>query len=72
MYRSFHEFITSQVHAMREQSPGGDSGGDPSNEMRAWGVLGIATVVNIDRELKLFSPRERAQLFTRLLQLLIQ
>jgi AcrR family transcriptional regulator len=72
MYRSFHAFITRQVNALREQTPGGDSGSEASDEMRAWGVLGIATVANIDRELKLFSPRERAQLFTRLLQLLIQ
>jgi len=71
MYGSFHQFITGQVAAIRRDLPASTSKTNPTDELRAWGVLGVATVANIDRELKLFGPRERALLFTQLMRLLI-
>lgn len=71
MYCGFHEFIAAQVQALRQDSPSSNSPSGPSDELRAWGILGVATVVNIDRELKLLKPRDRAVLFTQLSRLLI-
>jgi AcrR family transcriptional regulator len=71
MYRNFQMFIVDQVSAIRQNSP--DPGPDiqSSDEIRAWGLVAVATMVNIDRTLKLLTARERSLLFSQLANLLI-
>ncbi|HWB55290.1 MAG TPA: TetR/AcrR family transcriptional regulator [Tepidisphaeraceae bacterium] len=71
MYCKFHAFIAGQVAIIRKESPSDDSSSYPSDELTAWGLLGVSMVSNVDRELKLFGVRERALLFTQLANQLI-
>jgi AcrR family transcriptional regulator len=71
MYRSFHEFIAGQVGVIRHETLKSNAPHYPSDELTAWGILGVAMVSNMDRELKLFGTRERSLLFTQLANLLI-
>jgi AcrR family transcriptional regulator len=76
MYRRFHQFIAEQVAILRanHDEPGVGAGGavEPSDAVRAWGVLGVATMIHVDRELNLFGSAERPGLFGQLAQLLIE
>jgi AcrR family transcriptional regulator len=71
MYRKFHEFIAKQVGALRADAAGSDSVSDPGDSQRSWGLLGVATMIHIDRELNLLRPAERATFFSDLAHLLI-
>ncbi|HEX4123149.1 MAG TPA: TetR family transcriptional regulator [Tepidisphaeraceae bacterium] len=71
MYRRFHQFIAEQVAMLRADVPAGGLAAEPSDAVRAWGVLGAATMIHVDRELNLFGAAERATLFGQLAHLLI-
>lgn len=80
MYQRFHRFIAEHIAAARSRAgtaPSRRRAGQgrgmtqPSDELTAWGLLGLATVANIGLELKLFRASDRAMLFTRLAKLLI-
>jgi AcrR family transcriptional regulator len=71
MYRRFHEFIAEQVGALRANVAGPNSGSGPGDSQRSWGLLGVATMIHIDRELNLLRPAERATFFSDLARLLI-
>ena len=71
MYRKFHQFIAKQIGVLRAELPGGGSTQGPTDEVRAWGMLGVATMIHIDRELGLFRPGERSTLFSELEHVLI-
>jgi AcrR family transcriptional regulator len=66
MYRRFHRFIVEQV---------GRSGGGrrpAERELAAWGLVGLGTVSNISRELRLFSGEDRGRLFRQIGRLLVR
>lgn len=68
LYQRFHKLVYQTVAAGREP----DS--HPSRlpvETVAWGLLGLATVSNIVRELKLLSPRKRQQMFADVAKCLV-
>jgi AcrR family transcriptional regulator len=60
MYRRFHQLVCSQIKAGHGSSA--LESGMPT-EMAAWGLLGLATISNIIRELKLLPPRQRERMF---------
>lgn len=68
MYKRFHQLVCSQVKAGRESN-------DPKSslpvELAAWGLLGLATISNIIRELKLLPPRQRERMFAAVAKLLV-
>ncbi len=68
MYKSFHQLVCSQVEAGRGS---GDLESDLPVEMAAWGLLGLATISNIIRELKLLPPRQRERMFATVAKCLV-
>lgn len=69
MYRRFHELVCHQVEAGRVRKP------KPSElppDLVAWGLLGVATISNIIRELKLLPPRQREKMFAAVATSLVQ
>ncbi len=68
MYKGFHKLVCRQVEAGR--GSGGVESGLPT-EMAAWGLLGLATISNIIRELKLLSPRQRERMFATVAKCLV-
>lgn len=60
MYGRFQKLIRTQVEAARDS-------GSPTNVLTAsdaaWALIGLATVSNIARELKLLGPRQRKRMF---------
>ncbi len=60
MYKSFHKLVCRQVEAGRGS---GDLESGLPTAMAAWGLLGLATISNIIRELKLLPPRQRERMF---------
>ncbi len=68
MYKRFHQLVCSQVAAGRTTATP-DSG--LPVEMAAWGLLGLATISNIIRELKLLSPRQRERMFSTVAKCLV-
>lgn len=66
MYRGFHELVCRQIKARRgvkEQHLAVDSAG--------WALLGLATMSNIVRELKLLPARQREKMFAEVAQHLV-
>ncbi|MBI1899817.1 MAG: TetR/AcrR family transcriptional regulator [Planctomycetia bacterium] len=69
MYRRFHQLVVRQIEphgkprANREALPA---------EMGAWGLIGLATVSNIVRELGLLKPRQRQAMFRSVARRLIE
>ncbi len=59
MYRRFHERIAEVISPA---APAAVADGLPADDA-AWGLIGLATVANVIRELDLLKPRQRAQLF---------
>jgi AcrR family transcriptional regulator len=59
MYRHFHHLVKRQIVANR--SGKGDT--VLSADDAAWTLIGLATISNIGRELELFGPRRREQMF---------
>ena len=68
MYKSFHQLVCRQVTAARGS---GDVESGLPTEMAAWGLLGLATISNIIRELKLLSPRQRERMFAAVAKCLV-
>ena len=68
MYRRFHQLVCRQVEAGREKD--GEHGGLPV-DAAAWGLLGLATVSNIIRELELLRPRQREDMFANVAKYLV-
>ena len=68
MYKRFHHLVCRQVAAGR--GPGNPESGLPA-EMAAWGLLGLATISNIIRELKLLPPRRRERMFATVAKCLV-
>lgn len=68
MYRRFHQLVCRQVIAGR--GPGDPESGLPA-EAAAWGLLGLATISNIIRELKLLPSRERERMFASVAKRLV-
>ena len=68
MYRRFHQLVCQQVEAGRERNR--KQSGLPV-DMAAWGLLGLATVSNIIRELKLLPPRQRERMFAAVAKSLV-
>ncbi|MBN1853958.1 MAG: TetR/AcrR family transcriptional regulator [Pirellulales bacterium] len=69
MYQRFHTRIQDMIETNREldqKTPG------ISSDATAWAIIGLATVSNIIRELKLLRPRQREEMFARTAQYLIQ
>ena len=60
VYRRFLGFIERQIEAQGNGAPR-DGALDPA--LAAWAFIGLGTVSNIGRELKLLSPDVRAKLF---------
>ncbi|MDG1895103.1 MAG: TetR/AcrR family transcriptional regulator [Fuerstiella sp.] len=60
MYRRFHKLVCHHVDAGRNP---GHSEAILSAESAAWGLLGLATMSNIIRELKLLPKRQREKMF---------
>ena len=60
MYKRFHRFVTAQVAAHRKGSSGRL---EPSDELAAWGFVGLGTIANVIREFGLATAAERARLF---------
>jgi AcrR family transcriptional regulator len=65
MYLRFHAFIVDQIQAAQASAPPAESA------LAAWAFVGLGTVSNISRELRLFSAEERAQLFQQMGRLLL-
>lgn len=69
MYRRFHKLIQRQVDASR----GGEkTSAELSADSTAWAMIGLATVSNIIRELKLLRPRQREDMFVAIAKCLVQ
>ncbi len=69
MYRRFHERLRKLVDAVRQvraEEP------DISADATAWALMGLATISNIIRELKIQSPRQREQMFAAVAQCLVE
>jgi AcrR family transcriptional regulator len=60
MYKSFHKLVCRQI-ASQQECPGRPN--TLPAEMSAWGLLGLATVSHIIRELNLITPQARARTF---------
>ncbi len=69
MYKRFHQLVCRQVEAGRGS---GDLESGLPTEMAAWGLLGLATISNIIRELKLLSPRQRERMFAAAAKCLVR
>jgi AcrR family transcriptional regulator len=67
MYRRFHRFLTAQIGMHRKRR----RGREPADELAAWGLVGLGTVVNIIREFGLATGAERGRLFTEVGRLLL-
>ncbi len=68
MYKSFHQLVCKQVQAGRG---GKERKSDLPAEIAAWGLLGLATISNIIRELKLLPPRQRERMFAAVAKALV-
>jgi AcrR family transcriptional regulator len=69
MYRRFHQLVCRQVAAGREHE--GEHAGLPA-DAAAWGLLGLATVSNIIRELGLLPQRRREEMFASVAKHLVE
>ena len=68
MYKRFCQLVCGQVAAGRGS---GNLEFDLPVEMAAWGLLGLATISNIIRELKLLPPRRRERMFATVAKCLV-
>ena len=69
MYRRFQRLLKRHIEESRtgQARPFGLSA-----EVAAWGLVGLATVSNIVRELELLGPREREQMFAAVAKHLVE
>ena len=69
MYRRFHRFVSEQIAAHR----GGTAlSSSPAPEVSAWGLIGLGTMVDIARELRLVPSEGRKEIFARVGSLLLE
>lgn len=68
MYRRFQRLVRRHVEAGRAGSKGRRT---LPAEDAAWGLLGLATISNIARELKLLTPRRREAMFAAVARQLV-
>jgi AcrR family transcriptional regulator len=68
MYKRFHQLVCRQVEAGRGFD---DLETGLPTEMAAWGLLGLATISNIIRELNLLPPRRRERMFATVAECLV-
>lgn len=68
MYRRFHKLVCQQIETQSEVDQ--LESGLPT-EMAAWGLLGLATISNIIRELKLLPSRQRERMFAAVARCLV-
>jgi AcrR family transcriptional regulator len=68
MYKRFHKLVCQQIETQHEVDT--PESGLPT-EMAAWGLLGLATISNIIRELKLLPPRQRERMFAAVAKCLV-
>lgn len=68
MYKRFHQLVCRRVEAGRGSD---DLETGLPTEMAAWGLLGLATISNIIRELKLLPPRQRERMFATVAKCLV-
>jgi AcrR family transcriptional regulator len=69
MYRRFHERICKLIETNRD---GGKPVDGLSSDATAWAMIGLATVSNIIRELKLLRPRQREDMFAQTAKYLVR
>ena len=60
MYRRFQRFVEKQIAAYRRRQ---GRRARPAPALSAWAIVGLGTVANIARELRLVSDEERGRLF---------
>jgi len=79
MYRRFHRFVGAQIAAHRTTHATGAhpagahrAGESPDPETAAWGLLGLGTLVDIARELRLAPAARRREIFTRVGRMLLE
>jgi TetR/AcrR family transcriptional repressor of nem operon len=68
IYKQFHQLVCRQVQSgrgLRKRES------DLPVESAAWGLLGLATISNIMRELKLVPPRQRERMFAAVAKCLV-
>ncbi len=68
MYKRFHKLVCRQFETGHGS---GDLQSGLPTEMAAWGLLGLATISNIIRELKLLPPRQRERMFATVAKCLV-
>ena len=68
MYKRFHKLVCRQFETGHGS---GDLESGLPTEMAAWGLLGLATISNIIRELKLLPPRQRERMFATVAKRLV-
>jgi AcrR family transcriptional regulator len=68
MYRNFHQLVCRQIES--GYGAGASKVGLPT-ESAAWGLLGLATISNIIRELRLLPPRQRERMFATVAKQLV-
>lgn len=69
MYRRFHERLRKLIDANRQS---GESTAALSPDAAAWSLIGLATVSNIVRELELWRPRPRKDMFAEAAKYLVE
>jgi AcrR family transcriptional regulator len=69
MYRRFHRMVLDRFELGLEVRP---KRPDHPGDIAAWALIGLATVSNIIRELKLLKPGQREKMFAAAAQWLIQ
>lgn len=60
LYQGFHDFLAGHIAG---KSPDSAESDDPAANEVAWGLIGLATVTNIVRELHLLPAKQRQRMF---------
>ena len=75
MYERFHLFIHQQINAhggKTARKVGGKTRGRPDESLLAWAVIGLGTVANISREMRLLTNEKRRRLIADVGRLLLE
>ncbi|MEX0654576.1 MAG: TetR/AcrR family transcriptional regulator [Phycisphaeraceae bacterium] len=70
MYARFHRFIARQITAHRAANEGATHTPDP--ELAAWAIIGMGTVADVLRELRVGSAAQRRELFEQVGQVMLE